>query len=327
MKLGEEMNFKFIFIFVLGVTLSLNSMKSEDLHDFACIDSILYANHSETESSTKLYNKLQTYFQAIIKDAEDNEIALIKCFEFLSKMNNSVETKHRLANFIRTKLEKSFSSEDDITKYFKALLFNYFLALMCKCDKCSLTANYFSAKILTEVQDPKFNKIYYNEKPDLNKIYSDCATPKFYSMIYFLLSLRQVDVNFEDDALKQLNVNFRDALDQTILIKLVRYTDCPIHIVNFLLDKGIDVNADDIYSRTALIWAAKRNKLNLVKFFLERCYNIDLDSQDFLGKTALMYASVNGNFEMVNLLLDYGAASLDISDIFNKTSLDYFGLL
>lgn len=59
------------------------------------------------------------------------------------------------------------------------------------------------------------------------------------------------------------------------------------------------------YNKTFLIWAAELGRTSQVEFLLEHGANVD--AQDIFGTTATHYAVGNNNFEIVNLLVKNGA--------------------
>jgi hypothetical protein len=77
-------------------------------------------------------------------------------------------------------------------------------------------------------------------------------------------------------------------------------------IVNFLLDKGADVNIQgttlEFGAQTALALAAQKGVLKIVESLLNRGANVDF--QDSSGSTAIDYASKYGRVEVVSFLLD-----------------------
>jgi ankyrin repeat protein len=72
-----------------------------------------------------------------------------------------------------------------------------------------------------------------------------------------------------------------------------------------LLDSGLDINARDEHSQTALMNAAKFGNIPVVRFLLER--GADPDAHAKYGLTALMLAVINYHEEIAHLLIDAGA--------------------
>jgi len=75
-------------------------------------------------------------------------------------------------------------------------------------------------------------------------------------------------------------------------------------IVDLLLAKGADVNIQDKYLRTALMYATKYGYIDIVERLL-KVKGIGVDIQDDTEKTALMYASRNGNIDIVEILKNH----------------------
>ena len=86
---------------------------------------------------------------------------------------------------------------------------------------------------------------------------------------------------------------------------LLKNTD---DLVSLLITKGININCkENIYGRTALLFAVKRNHTKIVRILLENGAEIDVRCKSN-QLTALQIASLNGFHECVEMLLDYGAS-------------------
>lgn len=76
-------------------------------------------------------------------------------------------------------------------------------------------------------------------------------------------------------------------------------------IVRMLLEKGASVNTESGTGRTALQFAAARNKQRIFEMILEKEANPSI--QDHNGLTALHYAALHGNREIMKMLLNNNA--------------------
>eukprot|EP00607_Mallomonas_marina_P008681 CAMPEP_0182423052 /NCGR_PEP_ID=MMETSP1167-20130531/8951_1 /TAXON_ID=2988 /ORGANISM="Mallomonas Sp, Strain CCMP3275" /LENGTH=428 /DNA_ID=CAMNT_0024601669 /DNA_START=1 /DNA_END=1287 /DNA_ORIENTATION=+ len=93
-------------------------------------------------------------------------------------------------------------------------------------------------------------------------------------------------------------------------------------VVQYLLDKGADVNMMNENKHTALQWAAWNNHVRVAVILLDRGAIINLANEN--GWTPLICAAWNGNLEMSVLLLDRGAAhGINITDQEGKNALTW----
>jgi hypothetical protein len=90
--------------------------------------------------------------------------------------------------------------------------------------------------------------------------------------------------------------------DRDLLMNLGADQEAVAHL---LLDRGADIDAQNRDGETALILAADRDLLNMVKALLDR--GADINHQDKRGETALTRAARMDNAEVVALLLERGA--------------------
>lgn len=80
-------------------------------------------------------------------------------------------------------------------------------------------------------------------------------------------------------------------------------------LVRELLDKGADVDAteeDDYQNITNLMYASRDGKYEMVRLLLD--YGANVNHKSYYGITALMFASTHGHYEIIKLLLDKGAS-------------------
>ena len=85
-----------------------------------------------------------------------------------------------------------------------------------------------------------------------------------------------------------------------------------------LVRQGADVNYNAGDGRTALMKAAKRNFIEIVKFLIDN--GADVRARDKDNKTALMGAAKKGNLEVCKLLVEAGA-QVDAHDNNMRTAL------
>ncbi len=90
--------------------------------------------------------------------------------------------------------------------------------------------------------------------------------------------------------------------------------------INEAIEAGVNVNASNKISATALIFAAKENTPEVVELLVKA--GAELDSQDIYGNTALIYATSYNSEEVVKVLLDSGA-STNVINIQGYKALDY----
>src|SRR5262249_43018157 len=96
------------------------------------------------------------------------------------------------------------------------------------------------------------------------------------------------------------------------------------HLVNVdhLLRKGVDPNVKDENGETALMKAAERGDVDLVKRLLQMSM-LEVNDIDKEGETALMKAAAAGQSEVVELLLlqDANRIAVNLRDERGKTAL------
>lgn len=78
-------------------------------------------------------------------------------------------------------------------------------------------------------------------------------------------------------------------------------------LVDFLISKGIDINAQNNLGKTALMMAAKRDNYKLVKYLCEK--GADVDIKDTNGMTALMWAASRKDDQIAGYLRSRGKNS------------------
>lgn len=93
-----------------------------------------------------------------------------------------------------------------------------------------------------------------------------------------------------------------------------------ITLISFLLDKGADVDDEDLHGETPLVLASLHKEPDLAQFLLGRGASPNVSNSS--GTTPLMYAARADNVETARILLAYGA-DRDTKDIYGDTALDH----
>ncbi|ORX45422.1 hypothetical protein BCR36DRAFT_585736 [Piromyces finnis] len=78
-----------------------------------------------------------------------------------------------------------------------------------------------------------------------------------------------------------------------------------IHLVKYIIEQGVDINAKDNIGNNALMIASKNGFLNLVEYLIANGAFINEKNNE--GRTALMYAATNGYVNTVKYLIEHGA--------------------
>jgi ankyrin repeat protein len=90
-------------------------------------------------------------------------------------------------------------------------------------------------------------------------------------------------------------------------------------LVQFLVNtKGVSINQADYYRETALLFAAKSGNIDLVEFLIYK--GIDVNQACENGRTALHYAAANGHTGLVQWMIEKGA-NVNQADEFGYTAL------
>lgn len=107
----------------------------------------------------------------------------------------------------------------------------------------------------------------------------------------------------------EANVNARNAAGQSPLS--ISSSKCFLEGMKLLIDKGADINLQDIYLRTPLHLACENIGSivhhDCVQYLLAN--GASVHSRDVYGRTPLHIATMAGCVECINLLLDHGATS------------------
>ena len=90
-------------------------------------------------------------------------------------------------------------------------------------------------------------------------------------------------------------------------------------IVDYLIQKGADMNAKDNSGKTALMRASMDGRAEAIDKLIE--FGADVNAKDNSGKTALIRASIDGRKEAIDKLIEFGA-DVNVKDNKGKTALD-----
>ena len=107
---------------------------------------------------------------------------------------------------------------------------------------------------------------------------------------------------------KGANINWSDEDGRTILMHAILSDNASCEIVELLVKNGADVNAREMNRGwTALHFAVREGHVDIVEFLIEK--GVVLDAQDTFGNTPLIEAihSFKGDPSIINLLLRHGA--------------------
>lgn len=107
------------------------------------------------------------------------------------------------------------------------------------------------------------------------------------------------------------DINSKDSDGRTVLMHAVLDSEPDIKAIEFLIQNGCDINAQDQGQKwSALHFAARDNKKDIVSLLLG--FNPKADLVDAFGNTPLWRAvmSFNGDVSVVSMLLKSGASPL-----------------
>jgi len=93
-----------------------------------------------------------------------------------------------------------------------------------------------------------------------------------------------------------------------------------LNLVEYFIQQGANIDAEDEYQRSALSWASYADRTDVARYLIEK--GADVETFENGGKTPLIYTSMNGNLDLVMLLINAGA-DVDSSDYRDTTPLMY----
>ena len=126
----------------------------------------------------------------------------------------------------------------------------------------------------------------------------------------------------DEDEPEVLKVNLYDNNKETALMHAARADNdilsTGVHTITSLLQRGADVNAQNIHDETALIISVKKNNVKMVKTLLRK--GSDVNRRNRKGNTAMIIAAKYGLEQLLVLLLQAGA-DVNIKNKQGMTSL------
>lgn len=86
--------------------------------------------------------------------------------------------------------------------------------------------------------------------------------------------------------------------------------DTPPKSIQFLIDKGLDVNAVDNYGYTPLMYAVRQRNVEVIRVLLKNGAEKLIEHQDNDGISALRLSFLNKpySYDVVELMLEFGAS-------------------
>lgn len=128
----------------------------------------------------------------------------------------------------------------------------------------------------------------------------------------FLLIARNIDIWVNGDNLIQTFIK----LDKKLLEQVKKKRG--IDKVQDLISKGANVNAENLYKRTALIIASRFANLDKVKLLVDNGANVH--AKDFYKRTTLIEACYGGKLDKVKYLVEQGV-DINHKDSYGATAL------
>lgn len=103
---------------------------------------------------------------------------------------------------------------------------------------------------------------------------------------------------------------------------VIKDENAAIEMAKILTEMGVKPNMPDSLNQTALYYASREGKLNLIDFLVK--HGCDVNHIDTYGQTPIFYGVREGNLNTVKKLIEYGADS-DLIDNNGQTPL-YYGI-
>lgn len=115
-----------------------------------------------------------------------------------------------------------------------------------------------------------------------------------------------------------IDLNAQDQRDNTYLCNAI--ADANLELAHFLVNKGADVNRGCYFSETPLIVATKKQNLTLVRFLAEN--GADIHAIGYMQKNVMEYALEEGNADIIAYLKERGAMTKQDRNELYRLSMD-----
>jgi ankyrin repeat protein len=173
-------------------------------------------------------------------------------------------------------------------------------------------------KFIIKDEDVEMFRLFLENGFNVNQSYKmiDCDTKAvkeenspFFS--YLLTQGKFKLLNLALDYGLDPNIKYKSR-DETVLInmcatvKINNKNEC-IKFFKKCIEKGVDVNAKDIYGMDALLFAITRDHYELIKILLENGANIKTVATD---QSNVLHNADDANIKIIKLLMEYGAEEL-----------------
>ena len=107
-----------------------------------------------------------------------------------------------------------------------------------------------------------------------------------------------------EDSEDSIEGNIEGNIEGRILKLTMSNSKC-LSAAKFLISAGTDVNARDNSGATALLWACKRDRIELVQLLIDSGAKVNISLND--GWSPLMIAAEEGKIRVMNALISAGA--------------------
>lgn len=103
-------------------------------------------------------------------------------------------------------------------------------------------------------------------------------------------------------------INEQDKINKFTAIHLASFKKNE-EILNFLIEKGADINRQDFYGWTALHWACANEQFDVVKILIEK--GADINVKDLNNKTVMDLANNNVKFKIEQIIANIQAKKIE----------------